>query len=54
MVRNAREPFAFFVSFRELRVSHLFPKRPVQQRLEEMLRLALGFALLARGWSVRP
>jgi hypothetical protein len=34
------------VSFREFRDSQLPPKRLVQQRLEEMLRLALGFALL--------
>jgi len=34
------------VSFREFRDSQLPPKRLVQQRLEEILRLALGFALL--------
>jgi hypothetical protein len=32
--------------FREFRDSHLPPKRPMQQRLEQVLRLALGFALL--------
>ena len=32
--------------FREFRDSQLPPKRPVQQRLEQILRLALGFALL--------
>ena len=44
-IRNARNPFASFVSFREFRDSQLLPKRPVQQRLEQMLRLALGFIL---------
>jgi len=32
--------------FREFRGSQLPPKRPLQQRLEQVLRLALGFALL--------
>ena len=44
--RNTQKPFASFVFFREFRDSQLPPKRPVQQRLEEMLRLALGFVLL--------
>jgi len=35
-----------FVFFREFRDSQLPPKRSVQQGLEEMFRLALGFALL--------
>ena len=38
-------PFTF-VSFRGFRDSHLPPKRPAQQRLEQMFRLALGLALL--------
>ena len=44
--RNARKPFVCFVFFRGFRDSQLLPKRPVQQCLEQMLRVALGFALL--------
>ena len=44
--RNARKPFASFVFFREFRDSQLPLKRLVQQRLEQMLGLALGLVLL--------
>jgi hypothetical protein len=37
--------------FREFRDSQRPLKGPVQQRLEEMLRLALGFALLGANLS---
>jgi len=46
--RNARTPFASFVSFRD---SQFFPKRPVQQRLEEMLGLAPASRCWARNRS---
>jgi hypothetical protein len=46
MARNTRKPFASFVSFVSFVIHNSPRKHSVQQRLEQMLHLALRFALL--------